>query len=230
MKTSDNELSKLQKVRKIVRIMLVILALLFCCLLGYIMVKFAMDKVFFKTWMEEHGIMGRVIYMIMVVFQVIIALIPGEPVEIAGGYAFGAFQGTILYLISSAIGSMLVFLLVRKYGTGFVEMFFSKKDINGLEFLRNKRREALLILLFVIPGTPKDLLCYFAGLTNIKTRTWLLVCSMGRIPSIITSTIGGDALENSNYTWAIVAFSIALAISIGGIIIYKTIRRRHNGD
>lgn len=230
MKTADNELSKLQKARKIVRIMLVILALLFCCLLGYIMVKFAMDKVFFKTWMEEHGIIGRVIYMVMVVFQVIIALIPGEPVEIAGGYAFGALQGTILYLISSAVGSMLVFLLVRKYGTGFVEMFFSKKDIKGLEFLRNKRREALLILLFVIPGTPKDLLCYFAGLTNIRIRTWLLVCSLGRIPSIITSTIGGDALENSNYTWAIVAFSIALAISIGGIIIYKTIRRRHNGD
>lgn len=227
---SEEKDKKLQKTRKVVRIILIILALLFCVFLGYIIVKFATDREFFKMWMREHGVLGAVIYVIMVIFQVIVALVPGEPVEIAGGYAFGAIQGTLLYLMGSTIGSMIVFLLVRKYGTGLVEMVFTKKDIKGLEFLRNKRREALLILLFVIPGTPKDLLCYFAGLTTISTRIWLVVSSLGRIPSIVTSTIGGDALEKNDYTWSIVAFSIAITLSLIGIIIYKIMHKNHNEE
>lgn len=225
---SEEKGKKLQRTRKVVRIILIILALLFCALLGYIIVKFATNREFFKNWMDEYGILGGFIYVIMVIFQVVVALVPGEPVEIAGGYAFGAVWGTVLYLIGSTIGSMIVFLLVRKYGNRLVEMVFSKKDIKGLEFLRNKKREALLILLFVIPGTPKDLLCYFAGLTSISTKVWVIVCSLGRIPSIITSTIGGDALEKSNYTWTIVAFSIALVISIVGIVLYRAMRKKHN--
>ncbi len=225
---SEEKGKKLQRTRKVVRIILIILALLFCAFLGYIIVKFATDRVYFKNWMNEHGILGGFIYVIMVIFQVVVALVPGEPVEIAGGYAFGAVWGTVLYLIGSTIGSMIVFLLVRKYGNRLVEMVFSKKDIKGLEFLRNKKREALLILLFVIPGTPKDLLCYFAGLTSISTKVWVIVCSLGRIPSIITSTIGGDALEKNNYTWTIVAFSVAFVISIVGIVIYRTMRKKHN--
>ncbi len=227
---SEEKGKKLQRTRKVVRIILIILALLFCALLGYIIVKFATNREFFKNWMDEYGILGGFIYVIMVIFQVVVALVPGEPVEIAGGYAFGAVWGTVLYLIGSTIGSMIVFLLVRKYGNRLVEMVFSKKDIKGLEFLRNKKREALLILLFVIPGTPKDLLCYFAGLTSISTKVWVIVCSLGRIPSIITSTIGGDALEKSNYTWTIVAFSIALITSLVGIVIYRGMRKKHNNS
>ena len=225
---SEQRGKKLQKTGKVVRIILIILALLFCAFLGYVIVKFATNKELFKTWMNDHGVLGAIIYIIMVMFQVIVALVPGEPVEIAGGYAFGAIQGTLLYLIGSTIGSMLVFLLVKKYGGEFVEMVFSNKDIKGLEFLRNKKREVLLIFLFVIPGTPKDLLCYFAGLTTINTRVWLIVCSLGRIPSIVTSTIGGDALQRSDYAWSIVAFVIALVISLAGIIVYRIIHKKHN--
>lgn len=225
---SEQRGKKLQKTRKVVRIILIILTLLFCVFLGYVIVKFATNKELFKTWMNDHGVFGAIIYIIMVMFQVIVALVPGEPVEIAGGYAFGAIQGTLLYLIGSTIGSMLVFLLVKKYGGELVEMVFSNKDIKGLEFLRNKKREVLLIFLFVIPGTPKDLLCYFAGLTTINTRVWFIVCSLGRIPSIVTSTIGGDALQRSDYAWSIVAFVIALVISLAGIIVYRIIHKKHN--
>lgn len=225
---SEQRGKKLQKTRKVVRVILIILTLLFCVFLGYFIVKFATNKELFKTWMNDHGVFGAIIYIIMVMFQVIVALVPGEPVEIAGGYAFGAIQGTLLYLIGSTIGSMLVFLLVKKYGGELVEMVFSNKDIKGLEFLRNKKREVLLIFLFVIPGTPKDLLCYFAGLTTINTRVWLIVCSLGRIPSIVTSTIGGDALQRSDYAWSIVAFVIALVISLAGIIVYRIIHKKHN--
>ena len=73
----------------------------------------------------------------------------------------------------------------------------------------------------MIPGTPKDLLCYFAGLTDIRLSLWLLICSLGRLPSIVTSTVGGDALGTSNYWFAAAVFAITLVISLVGLLFYK---------
>ena len=72
----------------------------------------------------------------------------------------------------------------------------------------------------MLPGTPKDLLCYFAGLTNIRFPVWLLICSLGRLPSIVTSTIGGNALGTKNYWGAVLVFVITLAISAAGLLFY----------
>lgn len=73
----------------------------------------------------------------------------------------------------------------------------------------------------MIPGTPKDLLCYFAGLTDIRLSLWLLICSLGRLPSIVTSTVGGDALGTSNYWFAAAVFAITLVISLVGLLILQ---------
>ena len=73
----------------------------------------------------------------------------------------------------------------------------------------------------------QDLLCYFIGLTDIDFMTMLLICSLGRLPSIITSTVGGDALGTANYMWAIAVFAVTAIISIGGIAIYNHICRKN---
>lgn len=65
------------------------------------------------------------------------------------------------------------------------------------------KRDLLFWIVFVVPGTPKDLLCYFAGLTDLSWGKWLLICSAGRLPSIITSTVGGSAVGGRQYLFAI---------------------------
>ncbi len=91
----------------------------------------------------------------MVIVQVIIALIPGEPFEIAAGYAFGAWEGTLLCLLASTIGSILVFSLVRRFGLRVVRLFFSPEKLHTLRFLKDSRgRDFLFFLIFLIPGTP----------------------------------------------------------------------------
>lgn len=132
----------------------------------------------------------------MVFLQVLVAVIPGEPLEIAGGYAFGAVWGTVLCLLGAFLGSVAVFAVVRKWGVPLVEVFFPKEKLNKLAFLKTSpKRTALLWLVFTVPGTPKDLLCYFAGLMDLRWPSWLLIASVGRLPSIITSTVGGNALD-----------------------------------
>ena len=185
---------------------------------GRPMVRFAREPEAFRQWVAGHGVWGMAAYAGMVFLQVLVAIIPGEPLEIAGGYAFGAVWGTVLCLLGSILGSVTL-----------VEVFFPREKLEKLSFLRTSpKRTALLWLVFTVPGTPKDLLCYFAGLTDLSWSSWLLIASVGRIPSIVTSTVGGDALGMQNYQFAVVTFLATLVIAGVGLLIYRQVCRRHD--
>ena len=198
--------------------------------IGRPLVRFASRPEEFRLWVDGHGLLGMAAYVGMVFLQVVVAVIPGEPLEIAGGYAFGAWVGTLLCLAGAVLGSAAVFALVRRWGRGIVEVFFPADKLEKLHFLlhTSPKRTALFWLIFTVPGTPKDLLCYFAGLTDLPWGTWLLIATVGRLPSIVTSTVGGSALGEQNYRAAVIAFAIALAVAAMGYVIYRAVCRRHS--
>ena len=146
---------------------LVVFMGLLCWFVGRPMIRFVSEPEKFRLWVDEHGIWGRLAFIGMVILQIIVAIIPGEPLEIGAGYAFGAVEGTILCLTGAVLGGAIVVLLVRRYGIKLVEVFFPKEKIMSLRFMQDSRRlELLVFIVFMIPGTPKDLLCYAVGLTN----------------------------------------------------------------
>lgn len=195
---------------------------------GRPMLRFASQPEVFRQWVDSHGLLGMAAYVAMVFLQVLVAVIPGEPLEISGGYAFGALRGSLLCLLGAVLGSLLVFALVRRFGRELVEVFFSREKLDSLRFLQSSpKRDILFWLVFTVPGTPKDLLCYFAGLTDLSWGKWLLLCSVGRLPSILTSTIGGSALGVQDYQFAILVFAGTLLLSGAGLLLYRGLCRRH---
>ena len=222
--------------KKKIYLFAIVVALLFIAAVGYLvgkpMIEFVREPERFRAWVDSSGFVSRVIFVGMVVFQLVIALIPGEPLEMGAGYAFGALEGTLLCIIGCVIGSALVFLFVRRFGVKLVEVFFPREKIRSLRFLQDSRRLNLLtFIVFFIPGTPKDLLSYFIGLTDMKLGTWLLITAVARIPSIVTSTVTGDALGLKDYQFALIAFGVTLALSLLGILVYRRLsaRRHPNG-
>lgn len=198
--------------------------------LGTSLVKFLSNPEALRDWVDEKGWSSRLIFGAMVIFQIIVAIIPGEPFEIAAGYAFGWLEGTVLCIVSAAIGSIITFGLVRKFGMKLVRIFFSEEQINSVKFLKtNEKRDFLFLIIYMLPGTPKDLLGYFAGLTDLPFPVFCLICSLGRIPSVITSTIGGNALGTQRYGAAIIVFVITLAVSGLGLLIYNRICKNSRG-
>lgn len=180
----------------------------------------------FRDWIQSQGILGRLIFIGMMTLQVVFAILPGEPMEIGAGYAFGHIEGTLLCLAGAAIGSSIVFLFTRRFGIKIVEAFISREKINSLKFLKKSRNLSLLVfIVFFIPGTPKDLITYFIGLTPMKMGTFLLLSSVARIPSVITSTITGNALGTQNYVFAIIVFGVTGIVSLIGILVYNKISK-----
>ncbi len=196
--------------------------------IGRPMVRLASDPAGFRQWVEINGWRSRLLFMGMVVFQVVIAVIPGEPFEIAAGYAFGFAEGTLLTLTAAAVGSILTFWMVRRFGMKLVRFFFTQEKIDSVKFLKtSQKRDFIFLVVYMLPGTPKDLLGYVAGLTDMPALVYLLVCTFGRIPSVVTSTIGGNALGSRRYGAAALVFLITLAVSGIGLATYNHICARH---
>ena len=207
--------------------------IVFCVLTGWLigvpMVEFANDPERFRAWVDASGIWGRVLFVGMVVLQVVVAFIPGEPVELAAGYAFGFWEGSALTMVGFLLGNWLVFALVRKFGVKLVEVFFHKNKIAELRFLQNPRKAKIIaFLLMLIPGTPKDFLSYFAGLTPLTLSQWLRIVALARIPSLVTSSLTGAAAGEENYLLSGVMLAVTLIISISGILYYRHICKQEN--
>ena len=176
----------------------------------------------FQTRIDSFGAWGWLVALGIQVLQVIVALIPGEVVEVGCGMAFGTWGGLLICLAGSAIGSALIFLLVRKFGVKLVEVFVSREKINSLKFLNNERKlKSIIFLVFFTIGTPKDLLTYFAGLTNIKFHEFLIISTVARIPSIISSILVGDKLSEGNFVTSILIFGASAVLGLMGVVAYN---------
>ena len=203
-----------------------LLSVLICIFAGKPLIQFVQEPERFRAWVDEQGILAPIAFLGMLVLQIVVAIIPGEPLEIAAGYAFGAVEGTLLCLFGAFLGRVAVFLLVRKLGARAVDVFFPLDKLNELKFLQNKRRLTLWVFfLFFLPGTPKDVLCYVVGLTDLPLRSWLIISAIAPLPSIVTSTIGGDALGMGDYGFALLVFVITVVISGLGLLAYHLICR-----
>ena len=175
-----------------------------------------------RDYIQSFGAAGWLVFLILQFLQVFIALIPGELLESVAGFAFGPVLGTGLCYIGITLASTVVFMLTRRFGVKLVELFISREKINQLRFLNTeKKRNLLIFLLFFIPGTPKDLLTYFVGLTEIQLGAFLMISSLARIPSVVSSTFGGHLLGEGNYAGAVILYAATGVISLLGLVGYN---------
>lgn len=185
------------------------------------------DPTEFKNYINSFGAYGRAAFLALQIIQIVIAFIPGEVVQVGAGYAYGAFEGTVLCLVGAAIASAIVFLLVKKVGTRIVYLFVSREKMDSLKFLNDEQKLGRLIfILFLIPGAPKDVLTYLAGLTRIKLYEFLIISLAARTPALLLSTLGGSAVADRNYKQAIIIFSAAAIISAAGIKFYSVLTKK----
>ena len=176
----------------------------------------------FRDYVRSFGALAPAVMLGLQILQVFIALIPGELVESAAGFILGPWLGTLVCYLGIALASALILTLTRRYGVKLVEVFISREKINELRFLSTEqKRNALIFLLFFIPGTPKDLLTYFVGLTDIKLGTFLLLSMVARIPSVLTSTFGGHLLGDERYIGAVILYGITGLLSLIGLLGYN---------
>ncbi len=156
--------------------------------------------------------------------QVIFAFIPGEFIEIAAGYIYGPFLGTVLCLLGVLPATCLIFGLTKLLGRKFTKITLDEKDLKKFNFLNDEKKlTTTFFLLYFFPGTPKDVITYFAGITKIKFLPFLLISVFCRIPSILTSTLAGGALGENKFVLSLVIFGVTGITVLAGWVMFKKI-------
>ena len=170
-----------------------------------------------RDWVAGWGGWAPAIFIALQTLQVIVFAIPGEVAQIAGGYLFGAWQGTLLSITGILIGSAASFFLARALGRPFVAALAPAAQVEKMEKLLTSRSARIVFfLLFVIPGIPKDILCYVAGLTPMGFPFFAAVSTVGRLPGIIGSAVIGSAAASSRWVLAgIVGAAATLLFAVG---------------
>ena len=230
MKKTPGEEALLRRKRVFALISFAILLCVISFLTYFLIVRFskiAKTGEEFKDFIKGYGAYGFLVAVGIQVLQVFIALIPGEFVEIGMGYAYGWFEASVLSLFGVAIGSGLIFILTKKFGVRFIEIFVSGDKINDLKFIKDEEKfNRLTFLLYFIPGTPKDLITYFIALTRMTLKDFLGITLFARIPSVVSSTVGGNFIGEKRYAEALILFVITAAVSLVGIKLYNIILKR----
>ena len=218
--------------RRIVSILsLVLVAAVFFLVayyIGYPLVQeFRDSPETFRAFVKSYGPWGPLLMIGLMALQVIVAIVPGGPFELGAGFVFGWVEGSILCLIGSALATTLVYLAVRKWGVLIVESFFPREKIMNFSFLQNEKKlDMLIFILFLIPGTPKDMLTYLVGLTPMKLSTFLILTTVARAPSVIASAITGSLAHQGSYLAAIITYAVTLLLTLICVIWYKKSSRK----
>ena len=182
----------------------------------------AEGQVAFKNKVNESGIIGFLMLFGLQVAQIFLIILPGEPIEILAGMCYGGWGGLLFITVSVFIITTIIFFLIRKFGRKIVYDICSEEKIKKIEnsklFKNPKKIEWILIILFMIPGTPKDLIVYISGLLPIKPLRLILISTFARFPSVISSTFAGNSLVQGNWQFSIIVYAITF-ILVGLIVI-----------
>lgn len=225
----DKKLSLIIKIIAIVIFFAITTALTIWLVPQIITLTDAAKRAQFMDKISSMGIGGWFAMLGIQVLQIVVALIPGEPIEIIAGFLYGGLGGLFTCLLGILIGSAIVFFLVKKIGYPLVNAFVSEEKMAKYKFLNDETKlELFTFILFLIPGTPKDVLTYIAGLTKIHPIKFLTIATLSRIPSIITSTYAGSSLGKGNFGLVILMFVIAAILGVAGIIINNKFLNKQN--
>lgn len=177
-------------------------------------------RIAFKTKLDSLGAGRFLVLSALQLLQILLVVVPGEPLEVMAGMCFGTVGGTVFILATVFVTTTIIFVLVRRFGKSYVEHFFKKEKLEKLEnskfFKDSKNIELTMAILFLIPGTPKDLLVYIGGLLPIKARRFILISTFARFPSVISSTMVGSNILKGNFWYSVVIYvaTFVLAFSI----------------
>ncbi len=153
-------------------------------------------------------------FVLLQIVQVVAAPIPGEVVGLLGGYLYGPYLGIVLSTVGLTLGSLIAFAIARVLGRPVVERFVDPKTIARFDFLLRPRGSLLVLLLFVIPGFPKDYLCYVLGLGHLAVLQFVVISGVGRLAGTAMLTFGGALLRREQFGKLFVLAGVALVATV----------------
>jgi uncharacterized membrane protein YdjX (TVP38/TMEM64 family) len=178
--------------------------------------------------LRQDGIRGPLICVGVQIVQVVIFVIPGEITQLAAGYVFGAWWGFLYSAIGIMLGSAFNFYFARAIGRPALQRIISSATLEKVDkLLDQKKGKSTVFILFILPGVPKDALCYGAGFSNMSFMEFMVISGLGRSPFLLATTLIGSQVSRRDY-YDMLVTGIVVLLAIAGYYFYERERTKHN--
>lgn len=188
-------------------------------------IEYFTDRQRLLNFINEHRANAAIIFIGLQALQVVAAPVPGEATGFVGGMFFGTAWGILYSTIGLTIGSWIAFMLARLAGRPLVEMVVKAETIKRYDYVMKHKGLFLAFLMFLIPGFPKDILCYLLGLGHMGQRDFLLVSTTGRLLGTTLLTLGGTLFRDKRYGALFTLLGISLFLILLTMVYRETIER-----
>jgi uncharacterized membrane protein YdjX (TVP38/TMEM64 family) len=192
------------------------------------------NKEWVKSTLKAAGPLAPFLFILIQSLQVVFAPVPGEATGFIGGYLFGAPLGLLYSTLGLALGSTLAFLIARWLEEHYIKRWIPADILQKFEFLMERQGALISFILFLLPGFPKDYLCFVLGLSRMPFKLFILICTVGRIPGTLLLTLQGAQVYKGNYYSTLVILGLCLVL-VGVLAyyreaVYRWIRRFDHPD
>ena len=183
-----------------------------------------------KIEISNMGVKGLFIVILMQILQIVVAVIPGQPMEIISGMLYGTWGGMLVCLVGIFIGTSVVFYIVRKVGMKFIKVFFKQENVDKIrnsKIYKNPQKfELLMFVIFCIPLIPKDIFIYLGGISPVRKNRFLFIATLGRIPGLFLTVFAGNRLSEGNLKIVALLTAVIIILGFGGYYIIQKIEEK----
>lgn len=217
------------------RVAVLVALLVFVGIVGVLALLFGRDVLAFLTdgrrvqeQVDRMGPLAPVVFGALVVIQEVTVLVPSEPLELAAGYAFGFWKGSLIYLAASVVGCIAIIAVVRFGGDRVLKLILTSKRRAQLARLREAQKFDLAILVcFFIPGVPKDLMAYLAAFAGMRPVHLVAITTAGRLPSVLAVTLASSFAAAGDWRAMALVFGVTAVAVVVGVLLYHRFKRHH---
>lgn len=183
-----------------------------------------------ENFFMQYRHQSMLIYFGLQILQIVICILPGQTMQFAAGYLFHFWIGLGIAASGAFIGTVIAYYLARILGRDAMHMIFGEEKINDmLQKINSKKGVAIVFLIYLIPGIPKDLCTYAAGLSEMKLKPFLILSMVGRAPGMIGSLLMGQQVNMGGYMSAGIIAGCFVVMFIIGILFRKQVTNFLNG-
>ena len=173
------------------------------------------------AFLEKYETQSIFVYIGLQIVQIVISIIPGQVFQMAAGYIYGFWPALLFAMTGALLGTTLSFMLAKALGRDFLHIFFGEEKMSYyIERLNSKKMYAIVFFLYLIPGIPKDMVSYAAGVSEIKFKPFIIISALGRLPGMIGCLLMGDMMMEENYTGAVI-IGVFAVITFALCIIFR---------
>ena len=173
------------------------------------------------AYLQRYKFESIPIYIGIQIIQIIISVIPGQFFNLAAGYLYTFFPALLFSITGAFLGTLISFMLARWLESDFVHMFFGKEKAKDyVKKLNSKKAYTIVFLIYLIPGIPKDIVSYAAGVSEMKFKPFMLLSLVGRLPGMSVSIMIGS-MWNKEVYFGMIALAVIAVLSFLLCIIFR---------